>query len=130
MFGMEFKRRMAVRTMAFMPVVRGVVIHLGNLPAAKHAAPDQNFMLGDDGFLCRRFRLTLLYSKEERGLFRAREKTLLNCHLLKRSGRPSRRQKRIARCKPQIVPPLARMFWPVIQRASSLISIATTSAMS
>lgn len=54
-----------------MPVVKGVVIYLGNSPAAKHAAPAQNLMI-DDGFLCQQFRRSLLEAKGDPARFRAK----------------------------------------------------------
>jgi hypothetical protein len=50
--------------------------------------------------------------------------------LQERIGLETVEAKDLPEIQSQIIPPLARIFWPVIQRASSLTSKATTSAMS
>ncbi len=58
--------------MAHMPKVTTLHFYLGKSPAGKHARPGLNLNLDDDGFLCQRFRKSLLDNVESQERFRVR----------------------------------------------------------
>jgi hypothetical protein len=55
-----------------MPTVHGLHCYLGKSLAAKNAKVGQNLHIKDDGFLCKRFRRSLLESSGEPKAFRSR----------------------------------------------------------